>query len=54
MTGVSLENLHQYDCVLIVTDHSCYDYGKIVADSKLIVDTRKATRGIDSPKIVHC
>ncbi len=54
MTGVSLENLQQYDCVLIVTDHSCYDYGKIVADSKLVVDTRKATRGIDSPKIVHC
>jgi len=40
--------------VLIVIDHSPYDYGKIVAESKLIVDTRKAARAIDSPKIVHC
>lgn len=54
MSGVSLENLQQYDCVLIVTDHSCYDYEKIVAESQLIVDTRKATRGIQSSKIVHC
>jgi len=27
--------------VLIVSDHSRYDYGKIVTESKLIVDTRK-------------
>ena len=54
MTCAPLENLAQYDCVLIVTDHSDYDYERIVRESKLVVDTRKATRGIDSPKIVHC
>jgi len=49
-----LENLDQYDCVLIVTDHSDYDYKHIVQESQLVVDTRNATRGIESPKIVHC
>jgi UDP-N-acetyl-D-glucosamine dehydrogenase len=49
-----IENLSQYDCVLIVTDHSDYDYQQIVREAKLVVDTRKATRGISSPKIVHC
>jgi len=54
MKCTPLENLSQYDCVLIVTDHSDYDYERIVRESKLVVDTRKATRGIDSPKVVHC
>jgi UDP-N-acetyl-D-glucosamine dehydrogenase len=49
-----LDNLEQYDCVLIVTDHSDYDYARIVQESTLVVDTRNATRGIQSPKIVHC
>jgi len=54
MKCAPLENLSQYDCVLIVTDHSDYDYERIVRESKLVVDTRNATRGIASPKIVHC
>jgi len=54
MKCVPLENLGQYDCVLIVTDHSDYDYARIVRESNLVVDTRNATRGIKSPKIAHC
>jgi UDP-N-acetyl-D-glucosamine dehydrogenase len=54
MKCAPLENLSQYDCVLIVTDHSDYDYERIVRESKLVVDTRNATRGISSPKIVLC
>jgi len=54
MKCAPLDNLGQYDCVLIVTDHSDYDYKKIVSDSKLVVDTRNATRGIKSDKIVRC
>jgi UDP-N-acetyl-D-glucosamine dehydrogenase len=54
MKRAELENLGQYDCVLIVTDHSDYDYARIVRDSQLVVDTRNATRGIKSPKIVRC
>ena len=54
MKRVPLENLAQYDCVVIVTDHSDYDYRRIVEESHLVVDTRNATRGIDSKKIVRC
>src|SRR5438477_3766257 len=54
MKCTPLENLAQYDCVLIVTDHSDYDYERIVRESQLVVDTRNATRGIRSPNIVRC
>jgi UDP-N-acetyl-D-glucosamine dehydrogenase len=54
MKCAPLDNLGQYDCVLIVTDHSDYDYARIVKESQLVVDTRNATKGIKSPKIVHC
>jgi len=53
MTSTSLDNLGQYDAVVIVTDHSSYDYRAIVEQSQLVVDTRNATKGIDSPKIVR-
>jgi UDP-N-acetyl-D-glucosamine dehydrogenase len=54
MHNTPLDNLSQYDCVLIVTDHSDYDYARIVRESKLVVDTRNATRGINAPNIVRC
>ena len=54
MTCAPLDDLGQYDCVLIVTDHSDYDYQRIVRESQLVVDTRNALKGIDSPKIVRC
>jgi UDP-N-acetyl-D-glucosamine dehydrogenase len=54
MKCTPLENLSDYDCVLIITDHSDYDYARIVRESRLVVDTRNATRGIASPKVVHC
>ena len=54
MKRAELSNFDQYDCVLIVTDHSDYDYARIVKESQLVVDTRNATQGIASPKIVHC
>ena len=54
MQRVPLERLGDYDCAVIVTDHSDYDYGRIVRESRLVVDTRNATRGIESPKIVRC
>ena len=36
--------LQKQDCVVIVTDHSCFDYEFIIRHSKLIFDTRNATR----------
>ena len=54
MTCTPLENLEQYDCVLIITDHSDYNYQEIVQNSQLVVDSRNATKGIVSDKIVRC
>ena len=33
MESQPLNNLDGYDCVLIVTDHSSYDYARIVEES---------------------
>jgi UDP-N-acetyl-D-glucosamine dehydrogenase len=48
MEGVSLsaEKLQEADCVLIATDHSDFDYDWIVENSKIVVDTRNAARGV--------
>jgi UDP-N-acetyl-D-glucosamine dehydrogenase len=54
MTSASLEDIRSYDCVLIVTDHSAYDYQQIVNEAQLVIDTRNATHGIHSPNIVRC
>jgi UDP-N-acetyl-D-glucosamine dehydrogenase len=54
MSCTPLECLEQFDCVLIVTDHSDYDFEDIVKRSQLVVDTRNATKGMDSSKIVRC
>jgi UDP-N-acetyl-D-glucosamine dehydrogenase len=40
--ALTKENLSSYDCVLISTDHSDYDWHFIVENSQLIVDTRNA------------
>jgi UDP-N-acetyl-D-glucosamine dehydrogenase len=54
MTSTPLDNLGQFDAVLIVTDHSSYDFRAIAEQSQLVVDTRNATKGIHSPNIVRC
>ena len=52
LTCTPLEQAGDFDCVLIVADHSCYDYKNLVTKAKLVVDTRNATRGMHDPKIV--
>jgi UDP-N-acetyl-D-glucosamine dehydrogenase len=54
LANTPLVDLGQYDAVIIVTDHSTYNYQWIVAQSKLVIDTRNATKGIQSDKIVRC
>lgn len=54
MSSTPLEDLGQYDCVLIVTDHSDYDYQDIVKRSQLVVDSRNATKGIQAKNVVRC
>lgn len=43
---LTVEYLQAQDCVLIVTDHSAYDWDFIVDNADLVVDTRNATRGL--------
>jgi UDP-N-acetyl-D-glucosamine dehydrogenase len=43
------EYLRSQDCVVIVTDHSAYDWEEIVAQAPLVVDARGATRGVPAP-----
>jgi UDP-N-acetyl-D-glucosamine dehydrogenase len=54
MRSTPLDAMGSYDCVLIVTDHSSYDYAGIVREAQLVVDTRNATKGMVSEKIVRC
>jgi UDP-N-acetyl-D-glucosamine dehydrogenase len=54
MSSTPLEKIAEFDCVVIVTDHSQYDYSKIVENAKLVVDTRNATKGIFATNIVRC
>ena len=55
MVSTSLERLGEFDCTIIVTDHSVYDYGQIVRDSRLVIDSRNATRGVQgATNVVRC
>lgn len=40
------------DCVLILTDHSNYDYNFILKNSRFIVDTRNAIKTTAKKKVV--
>jgi UDP-N-acetyl-D-glucosamine dehydrogenase len=50
------QSLASYDCVVIATDHTSYDYAAIADAAKLVVDTRNATRRLlrHREKIVLC
>jgi UDP-N-acetyl-D-glucosamine dehydrogenase len=54
MASISLDRVPEFDCVVIATDHSQYDFAEIVSRAQLVVDTRNATRGIKAEKIVRC
>jgi UDP-N-acetyl-D-glucosamine dehydrogenase len=54
MQSTPLDRVPEFDCVVIATNHSSYEMERIVADAKLVVDSRNATRHIASPKIVRC
>ncbi len=43
---VTKDSLKKYDCVVIATDHSAYDYAFILKHASLIVDTRNAMKGL--------
>ncbi len=41
------EHLSEYDCCVIVTDHSVFDYERIVGEANLVVDTRNTIPHVD-------
>jgi UDP-N-acetyl-D-glucosamine dehydrogenase len=46
------EYLNSQDCLLIVTDHSAYDWPWIAQHAELIVDTRNALKGVPACRAV--
>jgi UDP-N-acetyl-D-glucosamine dehydrogenase len=54
LSSISLtdECLQSADLILITTHHTHLDYLRVVKLAKLVVDTRYATRGINSEKII--
>jgi UDP-N-acetyl-D-glucosamine dehydrogenase len=54
LTNTPLDQIPEFDCVVIVTDHSQYDYLMIADKAQLVVDTRNATKGISASNIVRC
>jgi UDP-N-acetyl-D-glucosamine dehydrogenase len=53
LEGSPEETAAAADCVVIVTNHSAFDYQALVERSRLVVDTRNALKGIRSEKIVR-
>ena len=45
---LSPKKLTSYDCVIIATDHSDYDFDDIIDNSKLIFDTRGITKNLSN------
>jgi UDP-N-acetyl-D-glucosamine dehydrogenase len=48
---ISGRKIKAYDCVVIVTDHSAFNYDMILRNSRSIVDTRNALKKYRSQKI---
>jgi len=47
-TQLSSELIAQQDCVIILTDHSDYDFKAVVAAARLVIDTRNATKDLNA------
>jgi len=50
-TSTKQANPQDYDLVIIMTDHSDFDYQDIVGNAKAVLDTRNAAKNIKSDKI---
>jgi len=49
----SQDSFAEADCVVVVTDHSVFDYGMLAREAKLIVDTRNALKNVVSDRVVR-
>lgn len=50
---LSAQRLQQADCVVIVADHSSYDWAFIAQHAPLVVDTRNALKSFPAPHIIR-
>ncbi|OGP35334.1 MAG: UDP-N-acetyl-D-glucosamine dehydrogenase [Deltaproteobacteria bacterium GWC2_65_14] len=48
----SASTLRKADCVVVVTDHSAFDYRMVARESKVVVDARNALKGKNGSKII--
>ena len=46
LSSVPFDRLEAYDAVVLVTDHTSFDYARLAREAKLVVDTRNATRRV--------
>ena len=51
--GLTDRQLASADCVVIATDHTCYDYRQIARQSSVVFDARGATRKLRNKNIVR-
>ena len=52
-SSISVNNYNQFDCVLLLTDHSDFKYNKILKEGRLIFDTRGKYKNSSSSKVIH-
>jgi UDP-N-acetyl-D-glucosamine dehydrogenase len=50
--SVTPSSISHYDCVIVGTDHSCYDMNMICKNAQLVFDTRNSTKGCDGDHVV--
>jgi UDP-N-acetyl-D-glucosamine dehydrogenase len=51
--SVSLDAIEEYDLVIMLTDHTAYDYDDILKRAKLVLDTRFAFNGRKADNLVR-
>jgi|SRR5579863_4561516 len=51
--GLDDQVIQNCEMVVILTDHSRIDYGRIVKQARLVFDTRNATRRLNAPHLVR-
>jgi len=50
---LSEEYLASMDCVVIATDHGCYEWEQIASQAKLVFDTRGVTKALRHSNIIR-
>ena len=51
--SIDLAEIGKYDLVMILTNHTDYDYKMVCENAKMVLDTRNACKGIDSKNLVR-